>query len=138
MVAQAVVDVRKMFTSIYVGLPGSVNDQRILRRSGLWQEVVNRGLMSVDSGYQDGIPLYVLADKGYPLLNWNMVPFKEDGQPRSLAESYYNKRHRQGRSVVENAFGLLKENWREMGKKRRTSMCRSSPTSSTIAAFCTT
>jgi hypothetical protein len=46
-----------------------------------------------------------------------MIPFKEDGQPCSLAESYYNKRHRRGRNVVENAFGLLKENWREMGRK---------------------
>jgi hypothetical protein len=46
-----------------------------------------------------------------------MVLFKDDGNPRSLAETYFNKRHRHGRSVVENAFGLLKENWREMGKK---------------------
>jgi hypothetical protein len=50
-VAQTVVNVKKMFTSIYVGLPSSVNDQRVLRRSGLWHEVVNRGLMSADSGY---------------------------------------------------------------------------------------
>jgi hypothetical protein len=117
MVAQAVVDVKKLFTNIYVGLLGSVNDQRVLRRSGLWQEVVHRGLMSADSGYQDGIPSYLLGDKGYPLLSWIMVPFKDDGHPWSLAETYFNKRHRRGRSVVENAFGLLKENWREMGKK---------------------
>jgi hypothetical protein len=30
---------------------GSVNDQRVLRRSGLWQKVVHRGLMNVDAGY---------------------------------------------------------------------------------------
>jgi hypothetical protein len=60
---------------------------------------------------------YLLGDKGYHLLNWIIVPFKDDGQPRSLAETYFNKRHRRGRSVVENAFGLLKENWCEMGKK---------------------
>jgi hypothetical protein len=117
MVVQAVVDVKKLFTSIYVGLPGSVNDQRVLRRSGVWQEVVHRGLMSAESGYQEGITPYLLGDKGYPLLSWIMVPFKDDGQPRSLAETYFNKRHRRGRSVVENAFELLKENWREMGRK---------------------
>ena len=117
MVAQAVVDVNKLFTSVYVGLPGSVNDQRVLRRSGLWQQVLQRGLMNADSGYQDGIPPYLLGDKGYPLLNWIIVPFKSNGQPRSLAETYFNRRHRRGRSVVENAFGLLKENWREMGKR---------------------
>jgi hypothetical protein len=64
MVAQAMVDVKKLYTNIYVGLPGSVNDQRVLRRLGLWQEVVHRGLMSADSGYQDGIPSYLLGDKG--------------------------------------------------------------------------
>jgi hypothetical protein len=100
-----------------VGLPGSINDQRVLRRSGLWQHVVHRILLHVDSGYQEGIPPYLLADKGYPLLSWMMMPFKDDGRPRSLAESYYNKRHRRGRSVIENAFGLLKENWREISRK---------------------
>jgi hypothetical protein len=80
MVAQAVVDANKLFTSVYVGLLGSVNDQCVLRKSGLWQQVVQGGLMNVDSGYQDGIPPYLLGDKGYPLLNWIIVPFKSDGQ----------------------------------------------------------
>jgi hypothetical protein len=131
MVAQAVVDLKKQFTSIFVGFLGSVNDQRVLRRSGLWQHVVHRRLLHVDSGYQEGIPPYLLANKGYllankgyllankgyPLLLWMMTPFKDDGRPRSLAESYYNKHYRRGRSVVENAFGLLKENWREISEK---------------------
>jgi hypothetical protein len=43
-----------------------------------------------------------------------LTPFKEDGEPHSVAEELYNKRHRRGRSVVENAFGLMKMNWREM------------------------
>jgi hypothetical protein len=73
--------------------------------------------MSLHSGYQDGVPPYLLGDKGYPLLSWIMVSFKFDSQPRSLAETYFNKRHRRGRSVVENVFGLLKENWLEVGKK---------------------
>jgi hypothetical protein len=111
MVAQAVVDAKKLFTNVYIGLPGPVNDQRVLRRSSLWQKVVHRGLMNVDAGYQEGIPPYLLGDKGYPLLSWLIVPFKDDRQPRSLAEIYFNNRHWQGRSVVE------KENWREMGKK---------------------
>jgi hypothetical protein len=117
MVAQAVVDSKKLFTNVYVGLPRSVNDQRVLSCSGLWQEVIHRGLMNVDAGYQEGIPPYLLGNKGYPLLSWLIVPIKDDGQPCSLAETYFNKRHWRGRSIVENAFGLLKENWREMGKK---------------------
>ena len=46
MVAQAVIDVKKLFTNLYVRLPGSVNNQKVLRRSGLWQQVIQRGLMN--------------------------------------------------------------------------------------------
>jgi hypothetical protein len=113
-VCQAVVDCKKLFTSLFIGLPGSVNDSRVLRRSGLWQHVHQRRLMHIENGCQDAIPPYLLGDKGYPLTSWLLTPFKEEGEPRSVAEELYNKRHRQGRSVVENAFGLMKMNWREM------------------------
>jgi hypothetical protein len=48
-----------------------------------------------------------------------MMPFKDkdNGMQRSLAKTYYNKHHRRGKSEVENAFGLLKENWWELGGK---------------------
>jgi hypothetical protein len=46
-----------------------------------------------------------------------MTSYKEDKQPRCLAETLYNKKHRRGRSVVENAFGLKKENWFEILNK---------------------
>ena len=116
-VAQVVVDMKKLFTSTHVGLPGLVNDQRMLHRSGLWKEVVHRKFMNSDSGYQNRIPLYLFGDKGYPLLNQIIIPFKDDGQSRSLAKTYFNKCHCQGNSIVKNAFGLLKENCHEMGKK---------------------
>jgi hypothetical protein len=118
LVAQAVVDAKKRFTDIFVGLPGSVNDMRILRKSGLYRKAQRGGLMQMlPSNCQDGIPPYLLGDKGYPLLSWILTPFKDDGQPRSIIERIYNKKHRRGRSVVENAFGLMKQSWREMLKK---------------------
>jgi hypothetical protein len=46
-----------------------------------------------------------------------MTLFKHDGRLRSLAKTYNNKHHYQGRSIVENAFGLLKENWRKISHK---------------------
>jgi hypothetical protein len=75
MVDQAVVDTKKMFQNIYVGLPGSVNDQRVLQKSTLWQNVVHGGLLNFDAGSQDVIPPYFLADKGYPLLSWCLTLF---------------------------------------------------------------
>ena len=38
-VAQAVVDSHKQFMQLYVELLGLVNDQRVLRRSSLWQRL---------------------------------------------------------------------------------------------------
>jgi hypothetical protein len=70
--------------------------------------------MHPDNGCLEVVPLFLLANKGYPLLSWLMTPFHEDGENRSVAKSLYNRRHRRGRLVVENAFGLMKENWREM------------------------
>jgi hypothetical protein len=113
-VAQAVVDCKKQFTSIFVGLPGSVNDTRVLRKSALWDHIMHRRLLHPDSGCLEVVPPFLLADKGYPLLSWLMTPFREDGEDRSVVESLYNRRHRRGRFVVENAFGLMKVNWREM------------------------
>jgi hypothetical protein len=41
-----------------------------------------------------------------------LVLYKDDGHEMNVLEALFNKRHRRGRSVVENAFGLLKESWR--------------------------
>jgi hypothetical protein len=65
--------------------------------------------MSTDEGCQEGISLYLLARKGYSLLTWTMTSFKE--------ETLYNKKHQKGQFVVENAFRIMKENWRRMLNK---------------------
>jgi hypothetical protein len=52
LVAHAIVNYKKRFINVFVGLPISVND--------LW------------------VP-YLLGDKCYPLITWIMTPFKEEG-----------------------------------------------------------
>jgi hypothetical protein len=42
-----------------------------------------------------------------------MTPHRGHNQPIVL-ESLYNKKLRWGRGVVENAFGILKQTWREL------------------------
>ena len=63
---QEVVGSRKRFTDICVGMPSSVNDSYILRRSHLYRGVTERGLMNRDTGMIDDIPPYIIGDKGYP------------------------------------------------------------------------
>jgi hypothetical protein len=114
MVLQGVVDAQKRFTDIFVSLPRSVNDSRILKKSGLHRRVVNGGLINDDLPHIGDIPPYILGDKGYPLLPWLLTPFKDDGRQRTYLESLYQEQHSRGRSVIENAFGILKQTWREL------------------------
>jgi hypothetical protein len=89
MVIQAVVDAQKRFTNVFVGLPGSVNDSRILKKSGLYRRVVNGGLLSKELYHMAYIPPYLLGDKGYPLLPWLLIPFKDDGRDRTMLKMLY-------------------------------------------------
>jgi hypothetical protein len=109
------VDSSKRFLDIYVGMPGSVNDTRILRNSGLFESAMRGEILQMHHGFIDDITPYLLADKGYPLMNWLMIPHKnENNDPLTPLQKLYNKHHRRGRSVVENAFEILKGTFREL------------------------
>lgn len=112
---QAVVDSDKRFIDLYLGMPGSTNDARMLRRSSLFNLAMQGTIL--DGAYtDDGFSPYLIGDLGYPLLPWLMVPHRTHGQ-LTVAESLYNRRLRRGRCVVENAFGILKQTFRELLQK---------------------
>ena len=109
---QAVVDSEKRFLDLYLGMPGSTNDSRMLRRSMLYNLAMHNSLMDDQHAVERFSP-YLIGDLGYPLLPWLMVPHRSIGQ-LSIAERLFNKRLRRGRCVVENAFGILKQTFREL------------------------
>lgn len=112
---QVVVDSEKRFIDLYLGMPGSTNDIRVLRRSSLYSLAMHGNLF--DAQYAvDGHSPYLIGDLGYPLLPWLMVPHKVVGN-LSVSESLFNKKLRKGRCVVENAFGILKQSFRELLEK---------------------
>jgi hypothetical protein len=108
---QAVVDSRKVFLDLFLGMPGSTNDSRVLRRSSLYQ-LAMRGELFPPSLGRDGFPPYLLGDSGYPNLPWLVTPHR--GNNLTMLEALYNRKLRRGRGVVENAFGILKMTWREL------------------------
>jgi hypothetical protein len=112
---QAIVDSRKRFLDLYLGMPGSTNDARVLRRSSLYRLAMHENLFDVRFSV-DGFPPYLLGDSGYPLLPWLMTPHRTQRNP-TVVESLYNRKLRKGRGVVENAFGILKQTWRELLNK---------------------
>jgi hypothetical protein len=112
---QAVVDSRKRFLDLYLGMHGSTNDARVLRRSSLYRLAMQENLIDVCHS-MDGFPPFLLGNSGYPLLPWLMTPHRGHAHP-TILESLYNRKLRQGQGVVENAFGILKQTWRELLNK---------------------
>ena len=109
---QAVVDREKSFLDLYLGMPGSTNDSRMLRRYPLYNLGMPNNLMT-ENYTSHGFSPYIIGDLGYPLLPWLMVPHKNN-QGMSVSDRLFNKRLRRGRCVVENAFGILKQSFREL------------------------
>lgn len=117
---QAVVDSDKRFLDLYLGMPGSTNDARMLRRSSLFSKAMDGTLMN-NTALVDGFTPSIIGDLGYPLLPWLMVPHRTHG-PLTVAETLFNKKLRRGRCVVENAFGILKQTFRELLQKSNLSV----------------
>lgn len=56
----------------------------------------------------DGVHCYFLGEKGYPLINWVMTPFKEEGQ-HTILKFLCNKKHKRGQVIVDNTCGMKKK-----------------------------
>lgn len=61
-----------MFIDCFAGHVGSVHDSKILRISPLYTAVL---------GNKDFLPnaYHIIGDGGYPLMEWLIVPFKDNG-----------------------------------------------------------
>ena len=121
---QGVVDSKCYFTSINTGPPWSLHDSAHFKRTELYQKV-EEGIMG---GFHDdpstlgaglSFPPYIVADRGYPLLNWCITPFKMGpmGMPLSREETWFNRKHSSTRMSVERGFGILKARFKEIGTK---------------------
>ena len=112
---QAVVDSSKKFLDLYVGMPGSTNDSRVLRRSTLFHKGQTNSLWEGNPSFS-GFSPSLLGDLGYPLLLWLMVPHRRARQ-MAVVDALFNRKLSCGRAVVENAFALLKQTFRELHQK---------------------
>ncbi len=93
---------------IFIGLQGCVGDLRVFRKWTLYSQAWCHDLFSKAIGLQKGFSPCLLVDNGYPLLSWPMSTQHKDGNHTSL-KSIYNKMHRKRRSILKNAFGILKD-----------------------------
>ncbi|XP_036327735.1 protein ALP1-like [Rhagoletis pomonella] len=101
--AQAVVDSDYKFTDVFIGYPGSVHDTRVFVNSPLYAR-----------GDYPPRGQFLFGDKGYPCQTFPVAvitPFKE---PLTSNQARFNVAHSRGRIVVEAAFGILKNRWRNI------------------------
>ena len=135
-ILQAVVDHNYCFTDVMVGWPGRVHDARVLANSSLYargqaETIFPQDKTQVINGVQ--VPVVIIGDAAYPLLEWLMKPFPDNGR-LTPSQRAFNKNLSSTRMVVENAFGRLKGRWRCLLK------CidiKTSNVSETVGACCT-
>ncbi|XP_055021243.1 uncharacterized protein LOC129412156 [Boleophthalmus pectinirostris] len=112
-ILQAVVDHKMKFWDINVGRPGKVHDARVFSLSSLYEQGSAGTLLPHYTEMFEGIdvPLFLLGDSAYPLLNWLMKPYPE-GTGVTPQQMNFNNRLSQARMTVERTFGRLKGRWR--------------------------
>lgn len=90
------------FIDVSVGVPGRVHDAAVLKQSAMWA-----------TGQQKCGNYRLLGDAAYPLVNWLMTPYRDNGH-LTAQQQIYNKVQSSKRQVIERAFGLLKRRFRRL------------------------
>jgi hypothetical protein len=68
-----------------------MNDVQILRLSNLYGKAMNGNMFHLNRG-EEGIKHYLIANKGYLLLPWLMIPHKQTKSIQYIVlEALYNK-----------------------------------------------
>lgn len=121
---QGVVDHEGHFIDINVGWPGRVHDARVFANSSVYERGQNKTLFpdwTEKVGGKD-VPLVFLGDPAYPLLQWLMKAFPDNGR-LSRQEKNFNYRLSRARVVVEHSYGRLKGRWRCLLKRLDVATC---------------
>lgn len=101
---QGICDAKGRFQDVFTGTPGKIHDARVLRLS-----LVHEDLPTICEINK----YHLLGDAAYPIREHLLTPYKHYGTmtPAKLA---YNHRHAVTRVKIENAFGLLKQRFRQL------------------------
>ena len=101
-----VCDKNLSFIHVHTGNAGSVHDSRVLRTSDLMRHLESE---------EGRLPpeYHLLGDSAYPLKEFLMVPFRDNGHLSDVQRNY-NIVHSKARVYVEHAIGLLKGKFRRL------------------------
>ncbi|KAK5639752.1 hypothetical protein RI129_010563 [Pyrocoelia pectoralis] len=91
---------------IFVGMPGRVHDSRVFRTSPLYNTLT--GVAPPITAHE-----HLLGDAAYPLLPFLLKPYRDNGHLTN-AQTTFNTRLSSVRSMIEQAFALLKGKFRRL------------------------
>ena len=102
LILQAVCREDMQFTHVVAGNVGSCHDARVLRKSNLWE-----------NGHEQCGQAHVIGDAAYPLREWLMTPFRDNGH-LTPKQRHFNTRLSTTRVTIERAFGIFKGRFRRL------------------------
>ncbi|XP_071651213.1 uncharacterized protein [Temnothorax longispinosus] len=100
---QGTVNHKIKFIDVFIGYPGSVHDARVLKNSTIYADL--RQLC--------GDNYILLGDSAYPCLSQLIVPYKDNGH-LTRRQRTFNQKLSSSRVIIENAFGCLKQRFRQL------------------------
>lgn len=100
---QGTVNHEMKFLDVFIGYPRSVHDARVFRNSPLYHDL--RELCT--NSY------HLLGDSAYPCLKGLLVPYRDNGH-LTRAQRTFNRKLSSCRVIIENAFGCLKQRFRQL------------------------
>ncbi|KAK4257827.1 hypothetical protein QN277_007363 [Acacia crassicarpa] len=108
---QGVVDPQGIITDVFIGGPGSMNNDQVLEMSGLNQRAKMGHLNDV----------WIVGNSGFSLTDWVLVPYYNKTKQNSnltWTQYVFNERIREIQKVAKEAFGRLKGRWGCLKKRR--------------------
>lgn len=100
---QGICDSDKKFIDVFIGAPSKIHDARIFILSPISSKLPN----ICQTKY------HLLGDAAYMLREYLLTPYKDCGK-LTRKERQFNVKHCQTRVKIENAFGLLKQRFRQL------------------------
>ena len=113
-IVQGVVDPKYHFNDVFIGWPGRVHYARVPTNSRLYGLGQNGTLFPPDkTEVINGVrfPVVIIGNAAYPLLEWLMKPYADNGQ-LTPSERALSNNLSSTQMAVEIAFGQLKGRWR--------------------------
>lgn len=101
---QGICDSRKRFLDVFTGVSGKIHDSRVFSLSHISNNIAE---------ICDNDTYHLLADSAYPINTFLLTPFKNYGN-LTAEQQNYNYRLSRTRVVIENAFGILKQRFRQL------------------------